>query len=84
MRLKVYSIFDKQLSVYSGLYAFANDIQADRYFENVLKQNRGDIANHPDYFSLQQVAEFDDAVGRIEPVNPVVVFELAKYFVSLN
>lgn len=79
MKVKVYSIFDKELGVYGSLCSHQNDILARRSFE-MIKTRMPDIQLNPSNFTLYQVGEFDDATGEIENLNPRVVFEFAGLF----
>ena len=79
MKLKIYSVFDKQLSVYGNVISSPNDITLRRDLE-VSAKHLKDIARHPDFFSLHCVGEFDQSTGVIEPIVPRVVCEMSIFY----
>lgn len=67
----MYSIYDEAATAYNSPFTMHNDGLAIRAFQdNVNSTEENNIAKHPQHFSLFKLAEYDDATGIIQPVEP--------------
>lgn len=77
MKYFIYSVFDKEVSVYDTTYCYQNDVYVRRFFENILSKDMN-LKQRADKFSVHKVGSFELDKGVIEPIVPQVVFELSS------
>lgn len=79
MKLRMYSIFDRKAEVFNAPMCFVNDAICQRALTQIIPGD-ADMSKYPDDFDVYLVAEFDNAVGSVFPVDPVIAFRLSDLF----
>lgn len=74
MILKLFSLRDIKAASFSAPFLCANVQVAKRIVVDMLAEGRALAARHPEDFELYEVASFDDANGKVVPLDaPVFV-----------
>ena len=65
----MYSLLDHTAQVFLNPLSFTNDADAIRWFGSVVnnKDEKTNISNHPEQFTLFRLADYDDQLGTYEP-----------------
>jgi len=70
MQLNVFSIFDKKAKCYSNPFFMPHQGQALRAFADLVADKNSAIAKHPEDYSLNKLAEYNDVAGTFVPLTP--------------
>ena len=68
MKKQMYSLLDHTAQVFLNPLSFVNDADAIRWFGTVVnnKDEKTNISNHPEQFTLFRLADYDDKLGTYE------------------
>lgn len=67
----LYSVFDKQLKAYMGVFQAPNDGVAVRSFGDLIRGDaKSPVAAHPEDFHLSRVGSWDASAGSVIPQEP--------------
>jgi len=62
---RLYSVFDSASEAFSAPFTQVNKVTAQREFAGLVERDQR-IAGRPEFYSLFELAEFDESSGRIE------------------
>ena len=70
MKKQMYSLLDHTAQVFLNPLSFINDHDAIRWFGTVVnnKDEKTNISNHPEQFTLFRLADYDDQLGTYDAV----------------
>lgn len=66
MELKVFSIYDQKGKMYARPFFLPHKGQASRLFCDLVEDNRSEVSKHPEDYTLYQIGNYDDNIGRFE------------------
>lgn len=67
MTLKVYAIRDSKAQVYNTPFFQKSHGEAERSFDQLVKDEKSMVAKYPDDFDLYYIGEYDDQDGVLKP-----------------
>lgn len=70
--LKVYSVYDSKSSLFGSPFFIPSEPQARRAFSDVVNDSSTIVSRHPSDFILYQIGEFDESVGLLSSITPVL------------
>ena len=68
--MRVFSVYDKVLGEYMTPFFAKNVGLALRSFQDLVRDNRSVVAQHPADFVLYQIGTFDGTSGALSPCEP--------------
>lgn len=72
MILEVFAILDVQAGAFANPFYAPNAQVALRSVDQAVRAGDSVIAKYPQHFALYHVGSFDDAVGALRPLSPIV------------
>lgn len=69
MKFTIYTLRDSKAALWGPIWIAANDDTARRIINDILVQGESDIARHPNDFSLWKIGEYNQELGKIEPLH---------------
>lgn len=67
--MKLFSILDKKAGSYSAPHTYHNKGLALRAFEELANDEKTTVNRYPADFSIWQIGEFDEQIGRLKPLD---------------
>lgn len=61
----IYSIYDRKAEIFNTPFFCRNDSVALRSFEDLLKDDRTTVSQHPEDFVLYKLGQFNDENGQV-------------------
>lgn len=80
MKVGVYSVFDKKAQAYLPPFFLPHDGQAVRAFSDIVMNKETSINSHPEDYSLNRLAMFDDNSGEfVSEAKPVFMNNAVEF-----
>jgi hypothetical protein len=71
--MKIFSLLDSKLESYGQPFFFQHPGQAVRFLQDLVRDGKNQVSQHPEDFRLFQLGAYDPTVGRFENL-PVPIF----------
>lgn len=84
MLLRVYSIYDSKVEVYAQPFFMHTKGQAIRAFTDAIADSSSQYAKHPADYTLFELSEYDDSLGKFVPHATPIALGLALDFMSVK
>lgn len=72
MILKAYAIYDNKGLIYHAPFFMVSKGQAVRALTDLVNDATTSIAKHPGDYVLYEIGQYDDQIGAMQPVAPLV------------
>lgn len=76
MKTQIFAAYDKRVNCYMPMFNARTAAEAIRMMQNVLQDERSQIAKFPQDYTLCSFGTFDDSNGEIKPTPPNIVVEI--------
>lgn len=78
MKRNMYSVFDAKSMTFGMPMFVVNDAVMFRMMKDEMAKESM-LSAHPEDFAVYYLGVFEDEFGKVEPVSPVVIFQLSAF-----
>lgn len=77
--MKVFSIYDNKANAHVRIFTCGEVGEAERIFMQMVKDERTQVSQFPEDFSLHLIGQYEQSVGQLEPLQHVNLGLASKY-----